>query len=383
MKVDVITDRKGFDALSGGWNALLRASAADTVFLTWEWISAWLDAVRPDAKLFIIAVRGPDKCLRAVAPFYLSGMGLLGLIRYRCLRVLGDDDSGGEYGDLIVQRGAEQEVIPYVFRALLEHRKAWDCVWMPNVAGWTGGCDRLRALCMTGGFLTHAQPAVFASVPLPGTYETYLGLLSHKRRAYVRRETRRLLASHDVELIRCGASEELPPLLGSLFHLHGLRWRSRGEEGCFARRPAMRRFYEQFAPRALNNGWLALFGLKVDGVVRAVQYGYGYGGRFFALQEGYEPQCDGLGNVLRNLAIKACIEAGLREYDFLGEFSEHKRLWGAEPRLGHSLFFGQRTLRNSILFVPRFRLWPRGRYLIEDDAPVAGASSRGNALGSV
>ena len=126
----------------------------------------------------------------------------------------------------------------------------------------------------------------------------------------------------------------------------------------------MKRFYESFAPVALRMGWLRLRAMKVDGVIKAILYGYAYGGVFSALQEGRDPKDSSeAANVLHDLEIKACIEEGLREHDSLGGFTEHKRRWGAEPRQGCDLFIGRRSLKNSLLFWKN--IWPTGRFIQE------------------
>ena len=135
----------------------------------------------------------------------------------------------------------------------------------------------------------------------------------------------------------------------------------------------MKGFYELFAPVALAKGWLRLSALKVDGVISAVQYGYAYGNTFSQLQEGYEPHgFDGIGNALRNLVIKMCIEEGLHDYDFLGGFTDHKRRWRAEPREGYNLFIGRKSLKNQLLFAKD--IWPTGRFIQEGYPANAGVS---------
>jgi len=362
LKYEVITKQEDLDACVTGWHALSAHGAGGSLFLTWPWISAWLDAVHPDAPLFVVAVRDDQDELAGLAPFYVAGIRLLGAVRYRCLRVLGDCDSGAEYPDLLVRPGCEAEVLPVVARALREHRRKWDCLWLPYVAGWTGAAERFRSLCAAGGFHVHERPRDFGAVALPETHEAYFRSLSGNTRSSLRRQRKRLEASQPMEFVTCRTAEELPGMLAALFELHRRRWIHAGEPGSFDRQPRMARFYERFAPVALERGWLRLYGLKVGGVMQAVQYGYAYGGTFYQLQEGYDPQGPpGVGNVLRDLVFRACIEEGLCEYDFLGEYTEHKRRWGAERRMGCDLFIGRRSLRNSLLFARP--IWPTGRYI--------------------
>lgn len=179
--------------------------------------------------------------------------------------------------------------------------------------------------------------------------------------------------SHKVELVQCDCEDQVPEYLLSLFELHRARWETVGQSGCFVRRPLMKRFYEEFAPEALRQGWLRLYALKVNGVIKAIQYGYAYHGAYHALQEGYDPKTyDGIGNVLRNVVIETCIKEGLHEYDFLGGFSDHKRLWRAEPREGCNLFVGRKSLKNLLLFWKT--VWPTGRFIQEGRPASEGRS---------
>ena len=121
---------------------------------------------------------------------------------------------------------------------------------------------------------------------------------------------------------------------------------------------------------AWERGWLRFFAVREGPAFKAVQIGYVYDGVFHQLQEGFDPAgLAGIGNVLRGKAIEASIQEGVRAYDFLGGFGEHKRRWGARPRIGYDLLLGRRSLRTLPLFAAGF--WPTGRYL----RPVDGGTS--------
>jgi len=362
--VEIVTSREELEFYAKEWNELLASSDADTIFLTWEWISTWLDSVYPDGELLVVFVRDNNARLIGIAPFYLSDIHFLGLIKYRCLRIIGDCQSGGEYGDIIVRRGFEYAAMACVMQELLRYYKVWDCIWIPNMAGWIDVHERFSKVCKEFELYMHERICEFSSFRLPDTHEAYLKQLSRNRREQIRRKTKQLEKSHDVESIRCDHPDKLPQFLSDLFTLHRKRWESVGQAGSFVRRPPMKRFYESFAPIALHKGWLHLHALKVDGVVCAIQYGYAYEGVFSQLQEGYDPAAfEGIGNVLRNQVIEVCIEKGLHEYDFLGGFTEHKRRWGAEQRKGLALFIGRRSLKNQLLFWKN--VWPTGRFILE------------------
>jgi CelD/BcsL family acetyltransferase involved in cellulose biosynthesis len=288
----------------------------------------------------------------------------LGLIKYKCLRVIGDIQSGSEYPDIIIRSGFEDKAMLVVMEKLLEYAHKWDCIFIARIAGWTGARDRIKYACEKFGLFVHERDRTFATVKLPQTYDNYLKQLSRNRRAQIRRKTRRFKELHNFEINCCRSPESVPQFLSSLFELHKKRWESVGQAGSFVRRPPMKRFYESFAPQALKKGWLRLWTLKIDNVDKAVQFGYSYNDLFSQLQEGYEPNgFDGIGNVLREQVFQECIKEECKEYDFLGEFTEHKRRWGAISRTGYDLFIGRKSLKNRILFWKR--IWPTGRYIRE------------------
>jgi hypothetical protein len=64
------------------------------------------------------------------------------------------------------------------------------------------------------------------------------------------------------------------------------------------------------------------------------------------------------------MAVQSLIEERVQWYDFLGGFTEHKRLWRATERNGADLFIGHPNLKNQLLFYKE--VWPTGRFLIED-----------------
>ena len=365
FKASVITDWPTLCSISSEWNDLLGRSASDTVFLTWEWVSAWYESVAPNAQLLTVIVRDDAGKLVAIGPFYLTRMRLLGVLPFRVCRVLGDCYSGSEYPDVITDRANEGEALEAVMKALLDRRELWDCIWMPKVAGWTGGHERMTTCCRNLGLMFHCRRHDFSLVHLPASYDEYLQSLPKKRRALIRQRTKALLDGSGASFEKCCAEEDVETYLGALFHLHQKRWRGRGEEGSFVRKPLMAAFYRTFARLALSRGWLRLFALKIGGEFKAIQIGYAYGDTFSALQEGFDP--DGpseVGNVLRAMAVQSLIEERVQWYDFLGGFTEHKRLWRATERNGADLFIGHPNLKNRLLFYKE--VWPFGRFLIED-----------------
>jgi CelD/BcsL family acetyltransferase involved in cellulose biosynthesis len=371
LSFQVFEDWASLATLEGEWNRLLERSRADSIFLRWEWIETWRSVAGEKMRPYVVAVRDPSGALLGVAPLYRSGLKLLRLLPFGALRVLGDHHTGAEYSDFILPRDGEAEAAREIAEALARAPGGWDCLWLPNVAGWTGAYERIAGACAAAGLTCRARPRVFSAAELPKDFASYRKSLSGNARSMLQRQTRAAFGSPDVVFEECRAADEVPAYLEALFALNHRRWSAVGQVGTFVRKPMERRFYEAFAPRALERGWLRLFAIRERDRFLAVQIGYAYGSSFLQLQEGFDPEApSGIGNVLRVRVIERCIEEGLTTYDFLGDHTEHKRRWSARARDGFDLLIWRRSLKNRL--ATSLPLWPTGRYLQAHGEPQDG-----------
>jgi len=357
LRAEVIRDWAGVSGLAREWNALLRRSRSDSVFLTWEWIDAWRRATRPSGEPFVVVVRDAAGTPAGLGPFYLDHSQLLGALGYRTLRVLGDSHTGAEYLDWIARSDREAEAT-LAIAATLRRQESWDLLWIPHVSGWTGARERISAACASAGLPHRARPKPFSVVRLPDDFDAYLRGLSGNGRSALSRRSRALRESGAVAE-RCERRPQLDEYLDALFELHDRRWGTLGGRGLFERDRLTAPFYRRFVPMALARGWLGLYGLRLHGRLAVVQIGLVYRGTFHQLQEGFDP--GGVGNVLRSHVIESGIRDGWTAYDFLGGVTEHKRRWRAVVREGYDLMIARGGSRGEL--ATALGLWPTGRYL--------------------
>jgi hypothetical protein len=379
LSIEVLDDWERFGLLESEWNQLLRASSADIIFLTWEFLSTWVAVNRRSVQPFIIVVRNMKKELVGVAPFYQSEYCFMKTVPYRTLRIISDYASGAECLNWLARREIESGVYKAIFSALEETSDVWDCFWMPYVPSWTGGCERILDGCRDQKFYCHTRSAELAYTVLPKDFGTFIKSLSKSRQTKLRQQNRSIWKDDRFSISRCQSVKELGRYIEAFFDLHARRWETRGEKGTFHRKPGEEVFYRKFLPVALRNGWLRLYGLSVAGEFKAIQVGYVYNNIFYALQEGFDPDyLGGAGNVLRSKVIEECIQGGIEIYDFLGEMTQHKRRWLAQQRNGCDILIGNRNIKNKFLFFQE--IWPTGRYFRPSLLPSASKSRRSTCL---
>ncbi len=349
---------------AASWNDLVQLSPGNTIFLTWEWLSAWSTHVARDLPLFVIVVFDKRNHPQAFLPLYQSNFRLFKFISYKCLRPMGDCHCGAEYPDLIAAPDTIEDALACIEECLEKHRDKWDCLYFRYISGWTGTIFRLGQLCTHKHAFFRRQEAVFSSILLPERIDEFDHNMLGSFYPLIQRQKKKLERIGTLSISLCQQEQDLPIYLDSLFSLHKKRWQSIGQQGSFVRRPLMQDFYRGFAPTALRRGWLKIFALRIDGTILAVQIGYLYEGIFYQLQEGFDPdEPGGLGNVLRHAVIDWCITNKVKEYDYLGGSEEHKLKWGARQRKGYHLFCGARSPKNLLLALAD--IWPSGRFITE------------------
>jgi CelD/BcsL family acetyltransferase involved in cellulose biosynthesis len=331
LATERIESTAGFAALEGEWNALLAASAAPNVFLTWDWLYAWWTHLGAGRRLSVLAVRDGGE-LVAVAPLALAPPRLERLVPFRSLEFLGTGTAGSDYLDVFARRGREEAAVD----AIADHlRRRRVMLQLGRVRRGAALAARVaERLAHRGWRSCEAPMEVCPFIDLRGrTWESYLATLGPAHRYNFHRRLRNLERAHATSFCRVTAEAERAPALERLLALHAARWRTRGGSDAFAAKPLVA-FHEEVTRRALERGWLRLLELRLDGETSAALYGFRYGGVFSFYQSGFDPARakDGVGLVTMGLSIRSAIEEGASEFDLLHGDEAYKFHWARETR---------------------------------------------------
>jgi len=328
-RVDRITETRAFAALEPEWNALLRASRATGPFLTWEWLHAWCRHLQGTSALGVMTVRAGAE-LVAVAPLRTGG-GWPPRLEF-----LGTGPAGADYLDLVVGRGREAEAVDALAAALASEPAALCLDHVPEGSLSARLADRLRdhgwtSLTLPGGLCP--------VIPLDGhTWDSYLATLGPAHRANVRRRVRALEEKLGARFSRVGTDAERREALAALQTFHQHRFEARGGSTAF-HTSGLHAFHDEVTRCALEQGWLRMYVLRIDGAPAAVMYGLYHERQFYFYQHGFDDRYErqSIGLVLMALTIRAALDEGAQTFDMLWGTEPYKWHWAREARTLHRI----------------------------------------------
>ncbi|MBS1878078.1 MAG: GNAT family N-acetyltransferase [Actinobacteria bacterium] len=322
LSAELIDDLVQMEPVEDRWRDL--AESRSNAFVTPDWFHSWWEfqGSRSSSPL-ISVVRREDGSIAGLMPLVLDRSS-----RPRAIRFAGA--SIGDRFHPIAEVEDEDEVAAATLAALegagldgtmllFEHASSESRWWrMQN------GPPAKRKI-------VEQQQTVAPYIDLRGLdWDGYLAKRSRKFRKQVRRAERTLTREHGMR-IRTTDAETLDSDLAVLFRLHDLR---RNMLGGSSLGPPARRSLRRFALAAQRRDWLRLIVLEADGGPIAAFLGWRFGDSFVSYQGGFDPAWSkqSVGFALEALAIRAAIEEGAAEYDFLLGTEDWKRRFTDEER---------------------------------------------------
>jgi CelD/BcsL family acetyltransferase involved in cellulose biosynthesis len=331
LQVRVYTHFDTLGCLLPAWEELLSEFPNASVFCTPEWLGPWWRAFGAGLEPRIIGFFDTTQRLVALAPLTLSTVDALGGLKLRVLRLMGDGSGDSDNLDLPVRSGYEEAFVRGFLDWLDAHAQLWDICELNTLPANSPAGNRLQDYLKRWNWDTFHSQRPRSVVPLPHSWESYLGQLSTEDRHNLVRYQRRLERRYRVRIYKCTKETQLSAGLEALFRLHQERWKVRGEPGTFCSE-ARRRFYGEMSRLLLARERLEFWFLDLDGETVAAQFALRYGDAVFQLQEGFDPKhrSDKIGYLLRGHVLKQLVGEGVRCYDFLGGQSPHKARWGSQ-----------------------------------------------------
>ena len=353
MNIETIERPEEFFALRDSWNALLKSSASDCVFLTHEWLSLWWKHLAEGRRLSIVVARD-DGRLAAILPL-AERPAQYARMMPRVLEFIGSGVIGSDYLDAFIVPGREKEV-SQAFGRYFKNRG----LMLQFSQLRMGSCavsGLAEALSSNGWTIAQTKLNVCPHINLANlTWESFLQQLGPNIRKNVNRYLRIIPKSFEMRVECAKSPDEGSAALEHLMELHRRRWATSGASEAF-QTPAVVEFHREFVRLAAERGWLRILLLWLNGRAAAALYALRYGPTFYFYQSGFDPEFSkhSVGVATMGLSIQTAITEGALEYDFLHGDEEYKFHWASATRdLGRMELYpsnaGARIYRQAIQF---------------------------------
>lgn len=325
MSVEVLIDERAFEELREAWNGLVRRSVTDTIFLTYEWQTAWWEHLG-EGDLFVIAVRNDDGTLIGIAPLF-RGVDDAGR---RIIEFVGCFDVS-DYLDVIADRDFVDVVCRAVMDALAGGEIEWDVLSLCNIPEASPTRTLLAELAEERGYdVTLEVEDVCPIVTLPATWDDYLSMLSGKDRRELRRKMRKAGRTARVDWRLMRSPDELDEHLDVFFDLHQ---KSHPDKAEFMD-AQMQAFFRAMGRLLSEREWLELALLWFDGIPVAATLSFDFNNEILLYNSGYEAEgyyaSLSPGWVLTAFHLQSAIERGKTCFDFLRGDEDYKYRFGGK-----------------------------------------------------
>jgi CelD/BcsL family acetyltransferase involved in cellulose biosynthesis len=332
LSIEEVNDIEKFQILKEPWDALLRKSTDNNIFLTWEWLFTWWQHYGEGNKLRIIIVREEDKIIGIVPLMettYRQGFIIIKVLENLC-------SENCDYSGIILadkNHEALTLIMDYLARIIKDESLIVRMYHIPENSAFITLLRELYPSFLKSFYLDEKQSSQCLSITLPATWDEYFRTLGQKTRGNIKRNTRYLQKDHNVEFKKVTDDNELQENLQTLFELHQKKW---GRENILSKftDPQTRAFYINVSKAFRQNNWLNFSVLDVDGKPESIHWGFIYNDAYWGMTQALDPDHPNYnaGHVHLVKLIEDAIQQGLKKFDFLKGDEPYKDHWTNSQR---------------------------------------------------
>ena len=331
MQFDIIHTLPEMDTLSEEWDSLLLHSASHVPFLRHAYMRAWWQSLGggewQEGELNLVTARAENGSLVGIAPLFFTHnrQGEPALMFLGSIEI-------SDYLDVI----ASPEHLPNFINGLLDflvspHAPAWKVLDLYNFLDNSLTLPLLESSGVQKG-LSYSKESLqhCPYIPLPDSWDDYLGGIDKKQRHEIRRKMRR--------------AEEYPIPL-RWYIVEDEKNLDEGIDGfldLMAFDPPKKRFltsamriqFHETMQMAFRQGWLQLAFVEIGGEKAAAYCNFDYMNRIWVYNSGFNPNYWelSLGWVLLGHLLHWAIDHKREAYDFMRGEEDYKYRFGAVDR---------------------------------------------------
>lgn len=331
--------------LSDSWNRLLKLSSLNTIFLTYEWFSAFIKAFNFERNLSIILVYSASE-LVGILPLYLDHLKYA-WFHGRILRSISNQHT--QKYNFFFKIGFEH-LLPEVLKRL-QKELHWDMIRADFISR-KSFMYKEAGTWSPKGLISIATPHMESPyILLEGDWETYYKkIFSKSLRKKIERFTRKAQRSHEISIETLSGDQLSCSDLQDAFTIEDSGWKGRSGTSILRDRNE-KAFYEQLAFAANCRKWFALKFLKFDNKRIAFEYSLRYDRCEFSLKAGYDEKLKKFSpsHILTKHSIMEAFNKDYKVYDLLGPADSYKLKMANRMDTVYSIYYFNNRMTSKLL----------------------------------
>jgi CelD/BcsL family acetyltransferase involved in cellulose biosynthesis len=339
LTIEEITNVNKLPELEEGWKKILDLSMSKNLFLTYEWITLWLNHFwknKPILFLLLKNEKGP--------------IGLAPLLVDREKEALVFPVNGHTYRPNFIFGGDHEDLLKSLFAYLREKARR------PNLCLYEVELDSLLAKTLPNLAKECRIVTVFkrvSSSPLlriNTDWESFLRSKSKHFREEQKRKVSKMRKAGQVDFVKVSNPDQIQEVMRDILRIERNSWKEK-EGTSFTAVPGLREFYSDVAETFAKKNCLCTYLVYFNSVPIAHLLGIAYENRYYALKTSYDESYKELspGVFLFTHALQDIFQTGLKELDFLGVESRWKNEIASDMRHLVNIFVYPKSI--SHLFV--------------------------------
>jgi len=352
IRIRHIQNLEEFESLRSQWDGLLESRPRKTIFLTWEWLTAWWKHYRGNRELWLITAWDGDNLMGA-APLMKTNAWKYGLC-FRLLHSLGSPNC--DESDFLI-RNDSLEIAKALCDYLYEQHGQWDALELNEFESKTATCDLILDYFNESGCVIHANANFHYHIPIQSVWDVYWKKLSKNLRHNIERRLRRAQELHQVDFKYIHGNQLTWDHFETIFEVSRKgnfpgKYKSSRDQG----------FHRELLNQMKDHNWIEMAFLYLDGQAIAFEYGFNLNGRFEDWRTGFDLSHAELagGTLLVHFLLQHLCSHGYSELDFLRGEYDFKEKWLPKGREFTELRIVQPhrlSARLALIWIPN--LWHR------------------------
>lgn len=357
MKIKIIKSPEELGSLGQEWNALLKDSSNDVIYLTHEWIMAWWSSFGKGNSINVIAVYNEKGQLVGIAPMMRTNNRYRGVnITKICLMANGHSPSS----DFIVSKEKGTEII----KAILDYLKGnsdTDIIELTkldtNSRTYSIAFDYLT---MNGNRIGIKESIESPFILINSDWETFFSGRSQRFRKAIRNKINRANKSVGISIEKIQINDSNNPAMQDMFTVSEKSWK-RQDGTDITSNPQSKNFHQEICDRFGPQGIISLWLLRKETIPIAFEFHLTYDNVVYPIRADYDESYKELspGSILEYNIIKTLFdEAKIREYNTCGHSYNYLMNWSEDTRKHANIEIFCKNYKSSFLYSLEYQLIP-------------------------